>query len=143
MPHFRKEATIISLGISCHASEIHEQITSSDGFFCPPAVNSWIPSAISSEHCLSTPCLGKHPLAEEAKLIRQKKQQDSCSLSQSPLSRFLSREPQTRHKQAGFASSAGHRVATAILFRSRSSFGLHTSSLFPVQKQRRHAAQQS
>ena len=50
MPHFRKEAMIISLGISYHTSEIHEQINSSDSFFCrPPAVNSWIPSAI---HCI-------------------------------------------------------------------------------------------
>ena len=57
MLHFRKEATIFFLGISCHASKIHEQInsSSSDSFFCcPPAVNSWIPSASYCIHLFLT-----------------------------------------------------------------------------------------
>jgi len=58
MPHFRKEVVIISAGISFHACEIHEQISSSEGFFCHPvAVNSWIPSAIHCIHLFLTPSL--------------------------------------------------------------------------------------
>ena len=58
MPHFRKEAAIISDGMAFHACEIHEQISSSEAFFCRPvAVNSWIPSAIHCIQCFRTPSL--------------------------------------------------------------------------------------
>lgn len=58
IPHFRKEAVIISAGMSFYACEIHEQISSSEGFFCcPEAVNLWRPSAIHCIHFFWTPSL--------------------------------------------------------------------------------------
>ena len=54
--HFRNEAVIISAGMSFHACKMHEQISSSEAFFCRPvAVNLWIPSAIHCIHLLRTP----------------------------------------------------------------------------------------
>jgi len=53
VPHFKKEALTISGVMAFYASEIQEQITSSDGFLCRPvAVNLCIPSAID---CTANP----------------------------------------------------------------------------------------
>ena len=35
-PHLRKDLTITSSGMHCHACAIHEHTSSSDGFFCHP-----------------------------------------------------------------------------------------------------------